>query len=389
MGQVQDVEDKSMVSRRNELMKITLISNDISTNDLPRIYCFYSILRKHYDVEVMGACFGEGPYPIFDRAFPLKSYPGGWFPRFFRSVRAMVKDISGDVIIPDNYQFSSFGVAMLKKVISGKPVILGLSDYQRGLFSAWSKQSKKELLLDSNSLLYTVLMEKMIRYADEVLASSTFLMKKFGGVYLPHGRDTDALDPNKINGDYLREKYELGNKKVIIFCGKPTEHTNLDAVLDAMELLNRDDICILLVGANPHGEYEKRLLRKGGRWLKMIGLRPWKEVPYFLDMGDLVVLPQKDTPFTQAYTPAKMFEAMAMAKPIIATRISDMPEILKDCGIIVKVDEIGELADAIEKVLSSPDEAAEMGRRARHRCIEKYSWRSMERTLLKVLKKYE
>ena len=370
-------------------MKITLISNDISTNDLPRIYCLYSILRKYYDVEVMGACFGKGPYPIYDDTFPLQTYSGNWFPRFLKSVRAMVKDISGDVIIPDNYEFASFGVAMLKKAISGKPVILGLSDYQSGLYSAWSKQSKKELLLSPNSLLYTQIMEKMIRYADDVLTTSSFLMNKYGGVYLPHGRDTDALDPDKIDGDYLRDKYELGEKKVIVFCGRPTKHANLEALLDAMELINRDDICILLVGGNPNGEYEKKIFKQGGRWLKLIGLRPWNEVPYFLDMGDLVVLPQKKTTFTQAYTPAKMFEAMAMAKPIIATRVSDMPEILKGCGIIVSVGEPQELADAIEKVLSSPDEAAEMGRRARLRCIERYSWLAMEKTLLQVMKKYE
>jgi glycosyltransferase involved in cell wall biosynthesis len=47
------------------------------------------------------------------------------------------------------------------------------------------------------------------------------------------------------------------------------------------------------------------------------------------------------------------------------------------------------LAEKIQYVLNNPEEAEEMGNKARQKCIEKYSWDAMEEILLKVFKKYE
>jgi len=47
------------------------------------------------------------------------------------------------------------------------------------------------------------------------------------------------------------------------------------------------------------------------------------------------------------------------------------------------------LAEKIQYVLNNPDEAEEMGQKARKKCIEKYSWDAMEEILLKMFKKYE
>jgi len=84
-----------------------------------------------------------------------------------------------------------------------------------------------------------------------------------------------------------------------------------------------------------------------------------------------------------------VFDAMAMAKRIIATNVLDLPEILDGCGWIVEHENSEQLAQIIQYVLSNPKEAEEMGQKARQRCIEKYSWVAMEKILLKVFKKYE
>lgn len=80
---------------------------------------------------------------------------------------------------------------------------------------------------------------------------------------------------------------------------------------------------------------------------------------------------------------------MAMAKPIIATNVSDLPEILDECGWIVEPEKPKELAKTIQYVLDNPKEAEEIGWKARQKCIEKYSWDAMEKVLVKVFGKYE
>ena len=87
--------------------------------------------------------------------------------------------------------------------------------------------------------------------------------------------------------------------------------------------------------------------------------------------------------------PAKVFDAMAMAKPIIATAVSDLPEILDSCGWIVEPASPEQLAEAIQYVINHPKEAEQMGQKARQKCIENYSWDAMEKVLVNIFRKYE
>ena len=80
---------------------------------------------------------------------------------------------------------------------------------------------------------------------------------------------------------------------------------------------------------------------------------------------------------------------MAMAKPIIATNVSDLPEILNGCGWIVEPSQPEELAQAIQYALDNPDEAANNGIMARERCKEKYSYDAMEKVLVGIFQRFE
>ncbi len=80
---------------------------------------------------------------------------------------------------------------------------------------------------------------------------------------------------------------------------------------------------------------------------------------------------------------------MAMAKPIITTKVSDLPEILSGCGWIVEPEKPNEIAMAIRYILDHPEEAKEKGQKARERCEEKYSYDAMEEVLLGLFKRYE
>jgi len=45
------------------------------------------------------------------------------------------------------------------------------------------------------------------------------------------------------------------------------------------------------------------------------------------------------------------FDAMAMANPIVATEVSDLPQILDGCGIVLEPDSPEALAEAIETLV--------------------------------------
>jgi glycosyltransferase involved in cell wall biosynthesis len=105
-------------------------------------------------------------------------------------------------------------------------------------------------------------------------------------------------------------------------------------------------------------------------------------------MANMIVLPQRNNSSAVGQIPAKVFDAMAMAKPIIATRVSDLPIILDGCGLIVEPGNINALSDSILWVLENETEAKKLGNKARIKCINKYSWSSMEYTLSGIFDKY-
>ena len=85
--------------------------------------------------------------------------------------------------------------------------------------------------------------------------------------------------------------------------------------------------------------------------------------------------------------PAKIFDAMAMAKPIVSTRVSDIPDVLGDSGYLVEPGNVQQLAEAINQVFNHPEEALKKGKKARERCVARYDIKVMEKQLLELVEK--
>ncbi|MCK4821183.1 glycosyltransferase, partial [bacterium] len=119
------------------------------------------------------------------------------------------------------------------------------------------------------------------------------------------------------------------------------------------------------------------------------GMQPFDKIPEFLAMADIVVVPQKRNFATLGQVPAKIFDAMAMAKPIISTNVSDLPKILKGCGWIVEPENPEQLSQVIQYVSNNPEEAEKIGWQGRHKCIEEYSLNAMKKVLIEIFRKYE
>ena len=78
---------------------------------------------------------------------------------------------------------------------------------------------------------------------------------------------------------------------------------------------------------------------------------------------------------------------MAMAKPIVATEVYEIPEILNNCGFIVKPEDPEQLARTIQYVATHPKEAKEMGAKAREKCERDYSMSLMEEKLTTIFER--
>jgi glycosyltransferase involved in cell wall biosynthesis len=108
-------------------------------------------------------------------------------------------------------------------------------------------------------------------------------------------------------------------------------------------------------------------------------------VPAYLEAADVVVVPQRESTDTRGQVPAKLFDAMALGRPIVSTRVSMIPEILEGCGVLVAPGDVAGLAGAIGRLLDDPAEARALGEAARRRAVERYSFESARRALFPLV----
>jgi glycosyltransferase involved in cell wall biosynthesis len=226
--------------------------------------------------------------------------------------------------------------------------------------------------------MWTWLCERLVPAADGITVASRWLQRRFGGLLLPHVRDTDVWDPRRWDGTTIRAALGVGRAPLVMFLGTPRAYKGVDDLVEAVGRLGRPAV-LALVGVRPGSEGARRW--SAHPFVRLIGPVPFDEVPRWLVAADVVVIPQRATPDTVGQVPAKLFDAMAMGRPVVATAVSMIPEILEGCGIVVRPGDVEALTAAIRQVLDEPDLAASLGRRARARCVGEYSFAAVRERL--------
>ena len=386
-------------------MKISILTPDLSNNCLGRAYLLAKILQRHYEVEIVGPIFGKGIWEpvVDDKSITYKSVKiRGRFKPYWQ-IKELAQKIDGNVVYASKPLFTSFGVGLIKKLSNGRPLILDIDDWQMGFTEAISLSfSSFKYLATSAFYLYdlfsywnTFIGEKMFCFADKISVSNSYLQKKFGGEIICHARDTNMFDPAKFDKTLIRKHYGIkGSKQIVMFFGTLMVYKGVEELIKSVELIKNHNIILVVAGLNYKSPYCLKLVQYAKKVLGKdrfidFGLQPFRKIPEFMAIADVVVIPQRETPATIGQMPAKVFDAMAMGKPIIATNVSDLPEVLNGCGWITEPGNTKQLSETIEYVLDNKGVAKEMGWKTRQKCIDKYSWDAVEKVLVKIFKKYE
>jgi len=367
-------------------VRISIVASDLSDNATGRADLLARLLAPRYQVSVVGPQFGEGRWmPSRDGAVAYRAVKASRGPGFARRVPELLELIDGEVLVASKPRPTSFGLALLARRSRRRPLLLDIDDWEVGFFSrsgAWGRVGRAFNLANPNGLTWTWMTERLVGRADAITVASRFLERRFGGTFLPHARDTEAWDPSRYDRAAARARQGLGSSKVVMFLGTPRGHKGVDDLIDAVGLLG-PGVVLALVGVDP---------ARGGapRWsrvphVKVTGEIPFEDVPRYLVAADVVAVPQRETTDTAGQVPAKLFDAMALARPIVSTSVSMIPEILDGCGLVVEPGNVPALAGAIRRLLDNQEEAAALGRRARERCETHYSFRVARATLFPLI----
>lgn len=368
-------------------MKISVLTFDLSDNATGRADLLARLLAPRWEVSVVGPIFGSGLWPPLSGS-RVKHHGvrvARRLPGFTRHVPALLRLIDGDLIYASKPRPTSFGLGLLARRQLRRPLVLDIDDWELGFFyrsGFWGRVGRALNLGNPNGLPWTWAAERAVGAADAVTVASRFLEARFGGTLIPHVRDTDVWDPARWDPKPARAALGVGDRPVVMFLGTPRAYKGVDDLIGAVGALG-GHATLAVVGVDPASPL-------GRQWasvpfVRVVGEIPFEDVPRWLVAADVVAVPQRATSDTLGQVPAKLFDAMALARPIVSTRVSMIPEILEGCGLVVAPGDARALADALRRLLEDGESARALGRRARARCEAVYSFRAARARLFPLI----
>jgi len=379
----------------SENIRILMITPNFSNNCIGRTFLIADILSEFSEIHIVGpASSGDIWSPVKEA---LKRFHCSYFSSRFpalsllkntKSILAETMNINPDIIYAFKPLPTSYGLGLLYKLKKSEiPLMLDIDDWELGfaLNTGWRHPA---------SIFITSFIEHLVRFSNAITVSSYFLKHRFGGYYLPHVVDTSLYDPSKYDREKIRQQLGIYDEIVISFIGTPRKHKGVDTIVLALNKLLRTSSHLkkfkFLFTGNPQDTYVRFLINLSLRLLGkertfFLGMTPKAHEPLLLAASDIICIPQRKSYSSIGQVPAKVFTAMSMAKPIIASAVSDLPIILRGCGIIIPPEDIDALAKQIMYLIENPQVAETLGQRARAKCVEKYSYIAARKTLKSII----
>jgi glycosyltransferase involved in cell wall biosynthesis len=179
------------------------------------------------------------------------------------------------------------------------------------------------------------------------------------------------------HGERSRTRASLGvadNTRLMLAVGNLYPVKGHAVLVDACALLQRMEGLppwrVMIAG---RGEEETRLraqiaTHNLGERVTLLGLRD--DIPDLLAASDVWVLPSRSEGL-----PMAMLEAMLAEKPIVATAVGGIPDVLRgeSCGLLARPEDPASLAEAMARVLRDPVLAARIARTAKQVALAEYT----------------
>ncbi len=229
---------------------------------------------------------------------------------------------------------------------------------------------------------------------QKVLVVSSKLKKEIGEelahiVVNPNGVNVDAFSP-AISPLPVLKRYGLENVPVLGWVGSFGRGRGVEEFLDIAARIHkiRPDVRFLLIGdgalkVKVHQAVKSNNLKKV---FILTGSVIRTEIPAHIAAMDIALAPYPSYG-AEYFSPLKVFEYMAMAKPIAATAIGQCVDLLQDdVGLLLPPEQPEVWAEEIVDLLKDKGRCEEMGKRARARVMKHYTWKRNAERIIKHLK---
>lgn len=206
---------------------------------------------------------------------------------------------------------------------------------------------------------------------------------------VPLGADLDRFRSG-VDTSVVRAKFGLNGDRWMLTVGRLVEHKGQDQTLRALALLRESEpkLHYAIAGSGAYGATLRALASELGvaDRVNFLGHVEDEDLPGLYNVAELYVGASRVAGDHVEGFGISLVEASATSIPVVAGREGGMPEAVVDgvTGLLADPYDPSSLAEAIQKVLRSPELAAKLGCEGRRMAEMKYSWQRVARDLRSI-----
>jgi glycosyltransferase involved in cell wall biosynthesis len=178
------------------------------------------------------------------------------------------------------------------------------------------------------------------------------------------GVNLEELADSRTDGVRFREKYRLGDKKIVLFVGRKEFHKRYDLAVEAVDLIGDERVVLVMIGRDIDGQ------PVSSPHVICLGEVDHQDLIDAYDACDVFLLPSENESFGMVF-----LEAWSRRKPVIGNRVCGPVGCLIDegendylCSTAI------EIAGRIAELVADPELAHRLGRAGYEKVVRRYTW---------------
>ncbi len=187
----------------------------------------------------------------------------------------------------------------------------------------------------------------------------------------------DRLVPS-LEAEAVRQRFELADR-FVLWVGTAEPRKNLAGLLEAWQLLGREDEELVLAGPAGWKSDLRRDLAHSGRPIRRLGFVAEADKRALLRAAAAVCYPS----LTEGFG-LPVLEAMVQETPVVTSAVGATAEVAGEAGRLVDPSQPRQIADALAGLLDDEAVADRLGKAGRERALARFTWKRTAEGLMDV-----
>ena len=320
--------------------------------------------------ESINSFYGTEIYFNIKKVFCIDTIPiiKDWLPRFIRIFLLWIEKVSFFLIC--------------LKFLDNNPIIYTREPEIALFLGSLKKNCVCEIhaLPKKGKIFYANLFKKLNKIITINRQIKNILIKEYdinpSKILVAH----DAVDIKKfdikISKEKARKKLRFSlNKKIVLYTGHLYDWKGADVLAKSIDDIKDKEILLVFVGGTDKDIKSFKNKHKSEQ-IRIEGRKKHDLIPFYLKAADILILPNsRKTNISKYYTsPLKLFEYMASKRPIIASDLPSIKEIVSKKEVLFfKADDSKDLALNITKLLKDKKLKERLSKNAFEK-VKSYTW---------------